>query len=67
MSPKEDLAAIREALKNNPDATVAELPGLNHILQTATTGAPSEYEHIEETVSPVALKIITDWVVAHSR
>jgi pimeloyl-ACP methyl ester carboxylesterase len=65
--PKEDLAAIREALKNNPDTTVMELPGFNHIFQTATTGAPSEYERIEETLSPVALKIITDWIVAHSR
>ncbi|CAL4866481.1 hypothetical protein MMA231_00723 [Asticcacaulis sp. MM231] len=65
--PKEDLAAIKEALKNNTDATTIELPGLNHLFQTAKTGSPSEYIEIEETLSPVALKTITDWVKAHSR
>ena len=64
---KEDLAAIRDALKNNADVTITEMPGLNHLFQTATTGAPSEYLQIEETMSPVALKTITDWVGAHSR
>lgn len=59
---KENLAAAREALKNNPKATVIELPGMNHLLQDAKTGAPNEYSDIEETVSPVALKIITEWV-----
>lgn len=64
---KENLAAISDALKNNTDVTITEMPGLNHLFQTATTGAPSEYAGIEETLSPTALKTITDWVVAHSR
>jgi pimeloyl-ACP methyl ester carboxylesterase len=34
----EDLAAAREALKNNSNATVIELPGMNHLLQDAKTG-----------------------------
>lgn len=59
---KENLAAAREALKNNKDATVVELPGMNHLLQDAKTGAPNEYNDIEETMSPAALKIITDWL-----
>ena len=59
---KENLAAAREALRGNPNATVIELPGLNHLLQDAKTGAPSEYNDIEETMSPTALKIITDWL-----
>lgn len=59
---KENLAAAREALKNNAKATVMELPGMNHLLQDAKTGAPSEYNDIEETMSPTALKIITDWL-----
>ncbi len=65
--PQEDLAAIKAALKNNTDVTIMELPGLNHLFQTAQTGAPSEYVGIEETMSPVALKTITNWVTAHSR
>lgn len=59
---KENLAAAREALKNNPKATVMELVGMNHLLQDAKTGAPSEYNDIEETMSPTARKIITDWL-----
>jgi pimeloyl-ACP methyl ester carboxylesterase len=59
---KENLAAAREALKNNSKAKIIELPGLNHLLQDAKTGAPSEYNDIEETMSPTAIKIITDWL-----
>ena len=63
----QNLPAIREALKDNPDATVVELAGLNHLFQTADTGAPVEYARIEETMAPVALTTIADWVVAHTR
>ncbi len=63
---KENLAAAREALKNNPNATVMELTGMNHLLQQAKTGAPSEYNDIEETMSPTAIKIITDWARMHT-
>ena len=61
----ENLAGIKAALRNNPDVTTVELPGLNHVLQTAKTGLPNEYATIEETVSPVALKTVGDWIVAH--
>jgi len=63
---KENLAAAREALKKNSKATVMEFPGMNHLLQDAKTGAPSEYNDIEETMSPTALKIITDWLSMHT-
>jgi hypothetical protein len=63
----QNLPAIREALKGNPDATVVELPGLNHLFQTAKTGSPVEYARIEETISPKALDLITDWVVKHTQ
>jgi len=64
---KEDLAAAREALRGNRNATILELPGMNHLLQDAKTGGPNEYNDIEETMSPTASKIITDWVVANTR
>ncbi len=60
--PKENLAAIGAALKDNPDVTVVELAGLNHLFQTATTGAVGEYRDIEETVSPAALELVSDWL-----
>ena len=62
--PKENLSAIEEALVagGNKHFIVKELPGLNHLFQTAQTGVPSEYAKIEETISPIALKIIGDWI-----
>lgn len=67
--PKENLSAIEEALKagGNKNYTVEELPGLNHLFQTAETGSPSEYASIEETISPTALKIISDWILEQSK
>lgn len=65
--PKEDLDGMRSALSNNKDATIVELPKLNHLFQAAKTGAPSEYGVIEETINPAALKTIGDWVVAHTK
>jgi len=62
----ENLAAIRDNLSDNPDATVLELPGLNHLFQTAETGAIGEYRDIEETFAPGALEIIHEWVLARN-
>ncbi len=57
-----NLAAIRSATAGNPDATIVELPGLNHLFQTATTGSVGEYATIEETFAPAALDLIGDWI-----
>jgi len=65
--PERNLAGIKAGLRDNPDVTVVELPGLNHLLQTADTGQVSEYATIEETVSPLALTTVGDWMVAHVR
>jgi len=65
--PEEDLAAIKQALKADKDVTVVELPGLNHLFQTAKTGSPNEYSGIQETISPVALKEVGAWLTAHIR
>jgi pimeloyl-ACP methyl ester carboxylesterase len=63
--PEDNLPAIKAALKGNPGATIVELPDINHMFQTAKIGTPAESASIEETMSPVALKMIVDWVVAH--
>lgn len=62
--PKENLPAIEEALKmgGNTQYTVKELPGLNHLFQTAETGLPVEYGKIEETMSPLVLDTISNWL-----
>jgi dipeptidyl aminopeptidase/acylaminoacyl peptidase len=64
---KENLTAMRAALVNNRGVTVKELPGLNHLFQTAKTGAPSEYGDIEETLAPVVLESVTEWIVERTR
>jgi pimeloyl-ACP methyl ester carboxylesterase len=63
--PQQNLPAIRKALEagGNRHFAVEELPGLNHLFQTAKTGAPSEYAQIEETISPVALGKIGGWIL----
>jgi hypothetical protein len=60
-----NLAAIDEALRaaGNADVTVTELPGLNHLFQTATSGSPMEYSQIEETMSPVVWQTVSDWIL----
>lgn len=62
--PNQNLPALRKALEDagNKNFEVDELPGLNHLFQTANTGAPSEYALIEETMSPVVLEKITTWI-----
>jgi hypothetical protein len=62
---KENLGAIDAALRTagNRDYRVMELPGLNHLFQTARTGGPAEYATIEETMAPAALEAVASWIV----
>jgi hypothetical protein len=64
--PEQNLPAIRAATRGNPDVTIIELPGLNHLFQTAKTGAVGEYADIEETVAPAALDAMSGWIVKHT-
>ncbi len=61
-----NLTAIKAALPAPTEATIRELPGLNHLLQTAHTGLVNEYGRTEETMSPIALDLIVAWTVAHA-
>ena len=65
---KQNLAKIDQALKDggNKDYQTLELLGLNHLLQHAPTGSPTEYGGIEETMAPEALSAISDWVLRHT-
>lgn len=66
VAARENLPAIEKALKSggNKNIKIIKLPGLNHLFQHCKTGLPSEYGAIEETFSPEALKIISDWIHA---
>jgi pimeloyl-ACP methyl ester carboxylesterase len=67
VAAKPNLAAIRSALAENRDVEVSELPGLNHLFQTAKTGRTVEYGVIEETFAPAALDLISNWIAARAR
>ncbi|MGI8783133.1 MAG: alpha/beta hydrolase family protein [Acidobacteriota bacterium] len=62
---KQNLAAIESALKEagHKSYAIRELPGLNHLFQTAKTGAPTEYAQITETISPAVLELIGNWIL----
>ena len=64
--PKENIPALEKALRagENRNFRVIEMAGLNHLLQTSTSGAMSEYASIEETISPQALAAISDWLLS---
>jgi fermentation-respiration switch protein FrsA (DUF1100 family) len=66
---KDNLPAIEQALREggNTYFTVKELPGLNHLFQTAKTGNMDEYAKIEETMSPLALETIAKWIEAQTK
>jgi pimeloyl-ACP methyl ester carboxylesterase len=63
--PQQNLPPIRKSLAaaGNKHFEVVELPGLNHLFQTAKTGSPNEYAQISETISPIALEKIAGWIL----
>ena len=69
VSPSGNAEAVERALTmgGNKDFRVEVLPGLNHLFQTAETGLPAEYGKIEETIAPLALNLIADWILDHTK
>lgn len=60
----ENMNFVEDALVNGKcrKFEVIKMCGLNHMFQTAVTGSEYEYFKIEETFSPEALKLISDWI-----
>jgi hypothetical protein len=60
-----NLKAVEEILQKagNKNFQTIELPKMNHLFQTANTGLPTEYPLIEETIAPVVLNTIGDWII----
>ena len=59
-----DLTGIKKDLDaaGNKHHQEIALPGLNHLMQKAKTGSVNEYGQIEETVDPIALQTVTEWI-----
>jgi fermentation-respiration switch protein FrsA (DUF1100 family) len=62
--PEQNLPPIAAALaaSGSRDWAVVLLPGLNHLFQTARTGAATEYAQLEETLAPVFLQTVSQWL-----
>jgi uncharacterized protein len=60
----ENLHAIEKAMifGGNPNYTIQEFPGLNHLFQNAQNGLPEEYSKIVETISPDVTELIGKWI-----
>jgi fermentation-respiration switch protein FrsA (DUF1100 family) len=69
VAPVENQKEVLKALTEGGNGAVkaAILPGLNHLFQTAKTGAIGEYGTIEETFAPAALDEIGAWVAGVTR
>lgn len=61
---KVNTQAIKSALEKggNKKVTVVEFPNTNHLFQECITCSVDEYEKLEQTFSPIALKQIADWI-----
>ena len=62
--PEGNAEAVKNALmkSGNKNYEVRIIPGENHYFQTAQTGSPEEYRLIEETISPLVLDLIYNWI-----
>jgi alpha/beta superfamily hydrolase len=61
---QQNLPALNNALREGRTKVyeTKELYGLNHLFQTCIKCTVQEYGELEETISPVALQTITDWL-----
>ena len=63
--PEGNYNAMESILKSRADVPykVIKLPGLNHFFQTTDNKEPFDYGKIEETISPIVLELISDWII----
>ncbi len=57
-----NVSAIRRNLPKNRQSKVKVYPNLNHLFQNCSTGSPLEYSSIKETIAPIVLEDIADWI-----
>ncbi|WP_315021591.1 alpha/beta fold hydrolase [Alloprevotella tannerae] len=62
VAAKPNLDAFRRLLPANKLNLIREYAGLNHLFQHCTTGKPTEYRQIDETISFEVVQDIIDWI-----
>ncbi len=72
VEPEANRVAIERAVcdSGHADVTLRVVPSVNHLFQTVTGGGPKpydallrEYADAEETISPVVLMLVSDWLL----
>ena len=63
VSPR-NLPLIANALAEggNEQVTIKEFSGMNHLFQICKTCSMSEYDNIEQTITPEVMEEISDWI-----
>jgi pimeloyl-ACP methyl ester carboxylesterase len=61
-APRCHAPAIEAVLAGRPNARTVSFLGLNHLLQHAVTGAPSEYRDITESLAPEVTATVCEWL-----
>lgn len=64
VSPKQNIPMLSKTLKeaHHPNYSIKELSKHNHMLQSCKTGSIAEYVQSPETVSPLILNLVTEWI-----
>ncbi len=60
--PMENAQLLERLAKDKRNIQINIISNLNHLFQECDTGSPREYKRIEQTVSPIALDIIANWI-----
>lgn len=65
VASKPNLNGIEMALKagGNPNYKIVEMPNMNHLFQTTTTGRIAEYGQLEETFSLKVMELMKNWIL----
>ncbi len=61
--PDQSVPVLEKINANHGKIEVQTFPDLNHLFQHATTGLPSEYGVIDETLAPEVMIVIKEWVL----
>jgi hypothetical protein len=60
-----DAALWRDTLAGRPDATVHDLPALDHLFREGTgVSTPADYHVRAGHVAPDVLRLVADWILA---
>lgn len=59
---KENVAVLESLATEKKNFDIKVIPNLNHLFQECDTGSPREYKKIEQTISPVALNEMVNWI-----